>query len=138
MTVRTRANDLHAGGKIRTPAIVALEQLPQSFNLAGRPVRKVGDGAVVDLALFAEGLAQEDGRGRVAVGNYRHIHVDTIVTVCLCSQEKTCHIHDYKYTPKTPPVLENNQPHMRSKGELRAKNSTVTCGFVSGHDFRTC
>ena len=34
----------------------------------------VGEGAGLDFAVIAIGLAEEDGRGGVAVGNLRHVH----------------------------------------------------------------
>jgi hypothetical protein len=36
---------------------------------------EIGDGAVVDLAVFAEALAQEDGGWGVAVGHDGDVHV---------------------------------------------------------------
>jgi hypothetical protein len=36
---------------------------------------EVGEGAVADLAVEAEGLAEEDGRRGVAVGHGGHVHV---------------------------------------------------------------
>ena len=39
---------------------------------------EVGDGAVVDLAVLAEGFAEEDGGRGVAVGHDGDIHVDMI------------------------------------------------------------
>ena len=38
------------------------------------PVRQVGDGAIPDLAVLPEGLAQEEGGRGVAVGDYGDIH----------------------------------------------------------------
>src|ERR1035437_8433630 len=35
----------------------------------------IGNGAVFDLAVFAERLAKEDGRRRGAVGDFRDVHV---------------------------------------------------------------
>jgi len=41
-------------------------------------VRQIGDGAVVDLAVFAETLAEEDSGRGVAVGDDGDVHVDRV------------------------------------------------------------
>jgi hypothetical protein len=46
----------------------------KSVDLSGTEMRDVGDGAGTDLAVFTIGFAQEDGRGRVAVGDLRNVH----------------------------------------------------------------
>ena len=56
----------------------AFENLAQSGDLFRRPVGNVGESAVVNLAILAKGLAQQDGGGRTTVGNDRHVHVDMI------------------------------------------------------------
>ena len=39
---------------------------------------EIGNGAVVDLAVFAEALAQEDSGRGVAVGHDGDVHVDIV------------------------------------------------------------
>ena len=45
------------------------EKAAQTLDDAGRPLGKIGDGAVLDLAGVAVGFAQEDAGRRVAVGD---------------------------------------------------------------------
>ena len=52
----------------------ALEHAAQPFDVSGRPVRQVAQSALTDLATLAIALAQQDGRGRVPVGNGFDIH----------------------------------------------------------------
>ena len=47
----------------------ALEQHAQALDQRRGPFGEVGEGAFPDLAGIAEGLAQEHGGGRVAVGD---------------------------------------------------------------------
>ena len=51
------------------------EEEAQSLNAQAGPGSEVGNGAVFDLAVFAERLAEEDGRRRGAVGDLRDVHV---------------------------------------------------------------
>jgi hypothetical protein len=51
------------------------EEAAQSLNAPAGPGSEVGNGAVFDLAVFAERLAKEDGRRRGAVGDFRDVHV---------------------------------------------------------------
>src|SRR5262249_48623364 len=55
---------------------VTLEDLAQGLDLCWRPMRDIGERAVFDLTLLAEGFPQEDRRGRVAVGHDRDVHAD--------------------------------------------------------------
>jgi hypothetical protein len=77
MTVRKGAKNLkrirrgsHGGS--------ALKDLAESIHLFGGPMRDVGDSAIVDFAVEAEGFAEEDGGRGVAVGDYRDIHALSI------------------------------------------------------------
>jgi hypothetical protein len=42
------------------------------------PGSDIGQGARLHLSIFAKGLAEEDGRGRSAIGNSRNIHACSI------------------------------------------------------------
>jgi hypothetical protein len=69
MAVRQRAaqaNGLFVG---RQCDFAAFEQDAQTLDDFARPIGEIGDGAFFDFALVAEGLAQEDGGRRVAVGD---------------------------------------------------------------------
>jgi len=59
-----------SGGNELVPPQDAAEQL----DLIAGQLRDVGDGAFLDLATFPVGLADEDGRGRVAVGDLVDVH----------------------------------------------------------------
>ena len=39
-------------------------------------MREIGEGAIFHFAIFAEGFAEEDGRGRVTVGDGGDVHTD--------------------------------------------------------------
>ena len=52
----------------------ALEQYAQALDERRGPFGEVGEGAFLDLAGVAEGLAQEHGGGRVAVGDAFDVH----------------------------------------------------------------
>src|SRR5260370_41396404 len=58
---------------------VALEDQAQGFDLFGGPVGEIGEGAVFDFAVLAEGLAQEDGGRGIGVGHGGDIHADCIL-----------------------------------------------------------
>jgi hypothetical protein len=53
---------------------LALEHPAQRLDLGLGPAREVGQGAGPDLIAVAIALAQEDRRGRAAVGHARHVH----------------------------------------------------------------
>jgi hypothetical protein len=65
--------ELRGQGEIGRLIEFAPQEVPQSFNARGRPVGEVGEGAVLDLAVLAKGLAQEDGGRGVAVGGGRSV-----------------------------------------------------------------
>src|SRR5579883_3489067 len=47
---------------------------PSSESAGGRPVGEIGQGAILDLAVLAEGFAQEEGGWGVAVGDGGDVH----------------------------------------------------------------
>jgi hypothetical protein len=55
---------------------MTFEQETQPRKNVFGPVSEIGQGAVLDLALVTEGLAQENARGRIAVGDRLDIHGD--------------------------------------------------------------
>src|ERR1035441_7309890 len=57
------------------PKIGPAEEAAESLNAQARPGSDVGNGAVFDLAVFAERLAKEDGGRGGAVGDFRDVHV---------------------------------------------------------------
>ena len=52
----------------------AFEHAAQTFDVGRRPVGEVAEGTFTDLAVLAVALAQENGRGRVPVGDGFDIH----------------------------------------------------------------
>jgi hypothetical protein len=69
VAMRTGADDVKGKGKRSTDGSSAFEDGAESLDLSGGPMREVGEGAVVDLAVAAEGLAEEDsGRGAAIWG----------------------------------------------------------------------
>ena len=52
----------------------AFEEDAQTIDDVSGALGEVGDGAFHDLAVPAEGLTEEDGRGRVAVGDGVDVH----------------------------------------------------------------
>src|SRR5712691_5620115 len=62
-----------------------------------RPGGEVGDGAVLDFAVLAERFTEEDGWGRAAIGDLRHVHN------CIIS-EIGMHNNRYKNTYMTTSV----------------------------------
>jgi hypothetical protein len=77
MTVGLRAEDLEGIGRSGGDG-GALQHLAQSLNFGRMPIGEIGDGAVVDLSLLAEGLPEKDGGRGVAIGHNRYVHVDII------------------------------------------------------------
>ena len=57
-----------------------LSSLRSVSTLAGGQGREIGEGALADLGAFALAFAQEDGRGRAAVGDDFHIHGNIIAS----------------------------------------------------------
>jgi len=75
VTVGKRTDDVEVVWGKRADEGVASENLAESFDLGGGPVRQVGEGAVVNLPTLAKGLAEENGGRGVAVGDGSHVHV---------------------------------------------------------------
>lgn len=79
MTVGLRAKDLEAIGRSGGDG-GALQHLAQSLNFGRMPIGEIGDGAVVDLSILAEGLAEEDGGRGSAIRHDCYVHVDIVTT----------------------------------------------------------
>src|SRR5260370_32198577 len=56
----------------------ALEERAQSLDEFARPIRKVDDGAFLDLCAIPIALAQQDGGWRIPVGNGFDIHGESM------------------------------------------------------------
>jgi hypothetical protein len=74
MAMRKRTQDLERVTGRNSSG--AFEDVAKSGDLRRRPLGDVGEGAVVNLTVFAEGLAQQDGGRGVAVRDDRYVHVD--------------------------------------------------------------
>ena len=51
------------------------------------PVGEIGQGAIFDFAVFAVGLAKENGGGRVAIGDGGDVHADQVRQLFICVKE---------------------------------------------------
>ena len=50
------------------------QETPKGGDAGSRPGGNIEEGAVFDLAVLAEGLAKEDGRRGVSIGDLRDVH----------------------------------------------------------------
>src|ERR1035438_997580 len=75
VTMRAGTVDLEGVGRERAGGgDGAGKRGAKRIDLSGTEMRDVGDSAGSDLAVFTIGFAQEDGGGRVAVGDLRDVH----------------------------------------------------------------
>jgi hypothetical protein len=79
VAVRAGTDDVEGLRERSTEGSGALQDGAQGIDFGGGPVGEIGDGAVVDLAVFAEAFAEEDGGWGVAVGDDGDVHVDRII-----------------------------------------------------------
>jgi hypothetical protein len=87
----------------------AFQDGAKGIDFGRGPVGEIGNGAVVDFAVFAEALAEEDGGRGVAVGDYGDVHVDRILAM----------IDRYKdnyRTYMTTPIASNLRKLLSIKG----------------------
>jgi hypothetical protein len=78
MAVRARTDNVEGLRQRGTEGSGALQDGAQGIDFGWGPVGEIGDGAVVDLAVFAEAFAEEDGGRGVAIGDGGDVHVDRI------------------------------------------------------------
>ena len=76
MAMRQGTGDAKTLGADGEGRLMTFEQQEQPRNNVFGPVSEIGQCAVLDLALVAERFAQENARGRIAVGNRFDIHGD--------------------------------------------------------------
>jgi len=79
VAVRTGADDIEGLRQRGPEGSVTFQNGAQCIDLSRGPVGEISDGAVVDLAVFAEALTQEDSWRGVAVGDDGDVHVYIIV-----------------------------------------------------------
>ena len=72
MTVRKRADNLD--GFAWCDEGFAFQDTAKKFYLRGGPGGEIGDGPFADCGAVAKRLAEEYGRGRIAVGDPFHVH----------------------------------------------------------------
>jgi hypothetical protein len=92
VAVRPGADDVEGLRKRGADGSGALQNGAQRIDLGGGPVGEIGNGAVVDLAVFAEALAQEDSGRGVAVGHDGDVHVD-IIRLCNLKYKENLRIY---------------------------------------------
>src|SRR5271157_347796 len=92
------------GGLIELPA----QQAAEGFNAGRGPVRQVGDGAILDLAVLPEGFAQEDGRRGVAVGDGSDIH-DFFIQLIKSNVKDNLTFTCLQYVAQIPPTFSNTK-----------------------------
>ena len=84
MAMRQRTDD-GEGLPVRGDDGAAFEQHLETGNSLARPVGQVQQGALLDLAAIAVALAQQDGGGRVPVGDRFDVHgsmIDHYLALC--------------------------------------------------------
>ena len=72
MAMGERAHDVE--GVVTPDQRFVLEQSAQGVDFPPGPLGEVGEGAFPDFAVLAPALAQEDGGGRVPVGDGLDVH----------------------------------------------------------------
>jgi hypothetical protein len=74
MAVGTGADDIEGLRQGSAESRGALEDGTKGIDLSLGPMREIGEGAVADFAVEAEGLTEEDGGRGEAVGDGGHVH----------------------------------------------------------------
>ena len=78
MAVRAGADDVEGVRQRGAKGGGAFQDGAQRVDFGLGPVGEIGDGAVVDFAVFAKALAEENSGRGVAVGDDGDVHVDRI------------------------------------------------------------
>jgi hypothetical protein len=68
VAVRAGADDVEGLGQRRREGGGAFQNGAQRIDFGLGPMGEIGDGAVVDFAIFAEALAEEDSGGELRLG----------------------------------------------------------------------
>ena len=68
-----------------------LEQEAESGDTGNRPGGEIGEGAVLDFTILAEGFPEENGWGRVAIGDLRDVH-NCIIQLVLTINNRIIHV----------------------------------------------
>src|ERR1700738_1258086 len=122
MTMRQRADD-GKGILVLGNNGAAFEQCLEAGDPLVRPVGEVQERALLDLASLAVALAQQDGRGRVAIGDGFDIHGNIIA----CSQRIKAKIHNITWlqtTNRTEIMLQYQSLDSRERGKLRLNDGS--------------
>src|ERR1700726_3028073 len=117
MTMRQRADDGN-GILVLGNNGAAFEQCLEAGDPLVRPVGEVQERALLDLARLAVALAQQDGRGRVAIGDGFDIH-GNIIAMFLAYESKILIFHGYKTTSQTEIMPQYQSLDSRERGKLR-------------------
>src|SRR5215472_18759171 len=75
VAMRQRAQDFETAGRQQ---LLVAQYRTQRRDFLGLPFGQVGEGAVLDLAILAKSLTQQDGGGRAAVWDDGYVHEDML------------------------------------------------------------
>ena len=90
------------GSLIRRRDGLAAQHATQRLDLAGRPVRQIGERALPDLVAFAIALPEQDRRRRVATGYAFDVHGQLESSLLAAVKPAKQQIHGYKSGPARP------------------------------------
>src|SRR6267378_2330017 len=110
----------HFGG--RGLIKIAAQSAAERLDTSGIPMGEIGEGAIFHFALFAEGLAEEDGGGRIAVGDGGDVHTYFLSHKYDLSRHKLT-LHDYVYQFKRSLTTEAIATYL-NLGEGRSAGQT--------------
>ena len=99
MTMRQRA-DNGDGILVLGDNGAAFQQCLEAGDPLVRPVGEVQQGALLDLASLAVAFAQQDGRGRIAIGDGFDIHGNIIAIFPAYERKKIIILHGYNQRAK--------------------------------------
>src|SRR5262249_17298639 len=109
----------------------ALQERAKTFDQLGGPGGEIGQGALSDPAILAKALAQQDGRGRAAIGDRFNVHGATSSTSRSRRKAKFDVLHGYTLRHKRrkrrrkPSPLRPQQQKLRSSLVTRRRRSSM-------------
>ena len=104
---------------------LAAQQTAQCLDASAGPGGKIGQRSVLDLAVFTEGFAQQDGGRRVAIGNFGNVHADTISIISKTVKQTNALYMTTIVVPKTLLLLENPITLLQTAGRKIRRTSRL-------------